>query len=359
MMPMTWNIDAPISIDVINLTQYLQPLPTESHLFCPKYISGCDLLKLNGPKVICRLDDTASYILHSDPSCTDPITWFYDSVNLSILSESSRGLVVNFKTQGTYMIKTEKNGCNKWADSIIVSVGNAISREHFPKDTVLCFGHSLVLDAGAGYSSYLWQDGTHQQTITVSIPGSYAVTVMGLDGCTSTDSSSIDSIASPPTHLLPADTLICSYSSIELHALQTYAAYLWSTGETGSSIQVKNPGAYTLQVVDKNGCKGEDTILVTTKNCVYGIYFPNAFTPNKDGRNDLFRPVVMGNPLIYHFSIYNRLGQRLFDSTDPKKGWDGRIGGQDQESGAYVWICIYQFGGEAEKREKGNFILIR
>jgi hypothetical protein len=53
------------------------------------------------------------------------------------------------------------------------------------------------------------------------------------------------------------------------------------------------------------------------------------------------------------------LGQHIFDSTDPKKGWDGRIGGKDQESGGYVWICSYRFDGEEEKKGKGNFVLIR
>ena len=116
---------------------------------------------------------------------------------------------------------------------------------------------------------------------------------------------------------------------------------------------------YALQVVDRNGCTGSDTIRVNTKNCPYGIYFPNAFTPNQDGHNDLYKPIIIGNPVIYHFSIYNRWGQRIFDTNDPQKGWDGKIAGRDQESNAYVWICVYRFGGEKESNARGNFILIR
>jgi len=357
LIPMTWNTDAVISINATNLTQYLQPLTMESHLFCPKYISGCDFLKLEGPRVLCQLDDTASYILHSDPSCPDPITWSYDTANISIISKSSRGLEVNFKTPGSYTIKAEKNGCNARADSILVSVGNAISRTHLPGDTTLCSGYSLVLDAGAGYSSYLWQDGSDRQTISVSTPGTYWVTVTGPVGCISTDTSTIDSIAPLPANFLPGDTVICAYASILVQALQSYSSYLWNTGETASSIQVKIPGMYTLQVVDKYGCKGEDTIRVATKDCPYGIYFPNAFTPN-NAHNDVFRPVVIGYPVVYHFSIYNRWGQRLFDTADPNKGWDGRIGGHDMDTGTYVWICTYQFPGDKNYDRKGNFTLI-
>jgi len=355
--PMTWNTDAVISIDATNLTQYLQSLTMESHLFCPKYMSGCDLLKLEGPSVLCQLGDTATYILQSDPSCPDPITWSYDSANISILSKSSRGLEVNFKTAGSYTIKAEKNGCNTRADSILVSVGNAISRTHLPVDTTLCFGFSMVLDAGAGYSSYLWQDGSDRETIRVSTPGTYWVTVTSQEGCISTDTSTIDSIAPLPTNFLPGDTVICTYAPLLVQALQTYSSYLWNTGDTASSLQVKTPGVYTLQVVDQYGCKGKDTIRVGTKDCPYGIYFPNAFTPNS-GHNDVFRPVVIGYPIVYHFSIYNRWGQRIFDTTDPNKGWDGRIGGHDMDTGTYVWVCTYQFAGDRKNNGKGNFILI-
>jgi len=358
LIPMTWNTDAVISINATNLTQYLQSLTMGSHLFCPKYMSGCDLLKLEGPGVLCQLGDTARYILHSDPSCPDPITWSYDSANIAVISKSPRGLEINFKAPGSYTIKAEKNGCNTWADSILVSVGNGISRAHLPEDTTLCSGHSLVLDAGAGYSSYRWQDGSDRQTISVSTPGTYWVTVTGQGGCISTDTSTIDAVVPPPANFLPGDTVICTYASLWVQSLHSYSSYLWNTGDTAASIQVKTAGVYTLQVVDKFGCKGEDTIRVATKDCPYGIYFPNAFTPNS-GHNDLFRPAVIGYPIGYRFSIYNRWGQRIFETTDPQKGWDGRLAGQDQKAGGYVWVCVYQFGGQKENSRQGNFILLR
>jgi gliding motility-associated-like protein len=72
----------------------------------------------------------------------------------------------------------------------------------------------------------------------------------------------------------------------------------------------------------------------------------------------VFRPVVIGYPIAYHFSIYSRWGQRIFDTTDPNKGWDGQIGGHDMDTGTYVWVCTYQFAGDKEYNGKGNFILI-
>ncbi|HMH23732.1 MAG TPA: gliding motility-associated C-terminal domain-containing protein [Puia sp.] len=221
LIPMTWKTDASITIDVTDLSQDLEPLAMEAHLFCPDYAGGCD-------------------------PCTE---------------------------------------------SVVVSAGNIFSKTHLPKDTTICTGQGLVLDAGPGYNSYRWQDGRQQQSLSVSNTGTYWVTVKGSDGCTSTETS--------------------------------------------------------------------DTIRVMTRSCSFGIHFPNAFTPNKDGHNDLFRPVVTGNPVVWHFSIYNRWGQLVFETSDPRKGWDGTRDGQDQQSGGYVWICTYQFPGEKENRREGDFLLIR
>jgi gliding motility-associated-like protein len=359
LIPMNWDINTDLPLVVSSVPLNLSPLSIESRLFCPKYGNGCDLLKLKGPRVLCQLKDTAVYILHTDPSCPDSITWSYDSANISVLSKGSGGLTLNFNKEGSYLIKAGKSGCNTITDSILVTVGNKLSDVHLPEDTALCFGHNLVLDAGAGYNSYLWQDGSNTQSISVSTPGIYWVKLTSGNDCISTDTSRITGIVQLPAHFLAADTVICSYSSLLLQSLQSYSSYLWSTGETSSAIEVKTSGIYWLEAVDKNGCKGADTIRVITKNCPYGIYFPNAFTPNKDGHNDQFRPIVIGNPVKYHFNIYNRLGRRIFSTTDPKKGWDGQIGGADQETGTYIWTCSFQFGGEKENKEAGNFILIR
>jgi gliding motility-associated-like protein len=57
------------------------------------------------------------------------------------------------------------------------------------------------------------------------------------------------------------------------------------------------------------------------------FYAPNAFTPNHDGKNDLFRPLIYGNVLQYKFIVYNRWGQQVFASTQLMQGWDGTVGG--------------------------------
>ena len=113
------------------------------------------------------------------------------------------------------------------------------------------------------------------------------------------------------------------------------------------------------RVVDSHGCEGADSIQVETKKCAFGIYFPNAFTPNKDGLNDVFRPAMIGRPITYKLSIYNRWGQQIFETTDPAQGWNGTIRGTEQESGTYIWTCVYQFNTQEKMKKKGFFLLLR
>ena len=136
------------------------------------------------------------------------------------------------------------------------------------------------------------------------------------------DTTNIRSVESLPLSFLPSDTVICAGEPWEIHPSSAFKSYAWSTGEISGSIQISTRGLYSLQVVDANGCEGADSIRVETKKCPFGIYFPNAFTPNKDGLNDIFRPVIIGRPTIYKLSIYNRWGQQIFETTDPGTGME-------------------------------------
>jgi gliding motility-associated-like protein len=90
-----------------------------------------------------------------------------------------------------------------------------------------------------------------------------------------------------------------------------------------------------------------------------GIFFPNAFSPNGDGKNDIFKPIIYTNLLQYEFSVYNRWGAKVFETTNPEKGWDGTVNGMPQNSGNFAWICKYQIEGEPARIEKGYGLLLR
>ncbi|HTB24242.1 MAG TPA: gliding motility-associated C-terminal domain-containing protein [Puia sp.] len=359
LVPMTWSVNSDLSTTVGDVPLNLEDVPLESHLFCPKYLDGCDLLKLNGPRKLCHAGDTARYILHTDPFCSEPINWTYDSQYITVVHANHSYLDLEFKKSGNFLIKVDKNGCNRITDSILVSVGNVALDASLPKDTILCAGNALKLDAGSGYTNYLWQDGTNKQSIEVVDSGTYWVRITDEEGCINTDTAIISSIEALPFSFLPHDTVICTGENLILQPVRSYESYSWSTGETGNSIQIKDQGKYTLQVIDKYGCSGTDTIMVKTKSCPLEIFFPNAFSPNKDGLNDTYKPITIASPVVYEFRIYNRWGQLVFETSDPKKGWDGMVGNVAQETDSYVWMCTYQFSGGKKNVISGTVILMR
>jgi len=359
LVPMVWNLNSSSTMTVTDQPLEFDELDMLSRLSCPGLITGCDLLELDGPIKICKVRDTARYTLVTDPFCPEPVIWTYDTNLIRVLSSGDTFRTIQYSKPGNYIIKVEKNGCNQNLDSIVVSVGSNISEINLPRDTVLCYGNTMKLDAGSGYADYLWQNGTVNQSIEVSDTGVYWVKLNSTDGCSYNDTSVIHSIEPSPEFFLPADTVLCAGESWILNPLKSFDAFVWSTGSTGGSIKVKDPGLYTLQVTDSFGCKGIDTILIGIKNCPAFIHFPNAFTPNSDGHNDKFKPIISGSLVLYQFRIYNRWGQCVFETTDPKKGWDGKWENVEQGNGAYIWICSYQFVGKSENTGKGSLLLLQ
>jgi gliding motility-associated-like protein len=225
--------------------------------------------------------------------------------------------------------------------------------------TTLCTGDTRQLDAG-NFSSYLWNTGSTGRTIFVNNTGTYSVTVTDSHGCTGSDVASINTLLPSPSAFLPKDTSICSYGSLELQVKAGFNNYLWSNGEISPAITITQPGQYWLQATNNsNSCIGKDTINVAPKDCLKGFYIPTAFTPNGDGRNDLFKPMLFGNVKQYNFRVYDRWGQVVFQTSDQTKGWNGVFKGQLQESHVFVWICTYQFEGEKQTVEKGTVAVIK
>ena len=222
----------------------------------------------------------------------------------------------------------------------------------------LCAHSTRNLNAGS-FSSYQWQDGSTSSTYSVKDVGTYYVQVLDNHNCIGSDTTVITTIFPLPTGFLPPDTALCSYSKITLKSSQNYSSYLWQNGSVTSNITIEKPGIYWLQVVDKNNCVGIDSIVITPKNCMSGVYIPTAFTPNKDYRNDIFRVLVFGRLQKFEFIVYNRWGQIVFQTTDASRGWDGKIGGVEQKTDVYLWTCRYQLEGSAESFEKGSVLLIR
>ncbi len=171
--------------------------------------------------------------------------------------------------------------------------------------------------------------------------------VTDLLGCIDTTSTIITIIPKP----VSAFTIIeNSPKNGELHFNNLTSGatnYAWDFGNNHLSarfepdIKYDSEGDYTIMLVAINaeGCR--DT---ATRQYLYipGFWLPNAFSPDNNGMNDIFRPVTQRNTLNpYQLLIYNRWGQLIFKSTDPTEGWDGTYRGQPCQAGSYSYVVQY------------------
>jgi gliding motility-associated-like protein len=138
-----------------------------------------------------------------------------------------------------------------------------------------------------------------------------------------------------------------------------YEKYLWSNNTTLPSVKTGAAGFYTVKVTDVYACEWSESVTVALKDCYQEIYFPTGFTPNKDGLNDVFGPKVFGRLEYFYFTIYNRWGQKNYESNDPLKGWDGTTHKELQNQGTYIWMAEYRFPGQQNKTQKGTVVLLR
>jgi gliding motility-associated-like protein len=163
----------------------------------------------------------------------------------------------------------------------------------------------------------------------------------------------------------PGNTTILFGNSIQLNATVSgnLLNHVWSPASSLVNATSLSPIAkpqentvYKLQVTSTDNCETDSSIKITV---LKGIYIPNSFTPNSDGNNDIFRiPVTAAIASIKYFSVYNRYGALMFNTTDKNKGWDGKYKGLPAPIGTYVYII----SGNEVKGEvllKGTVLLIR
>lgn len=230
-------------------------------------------------------------------------------------------------------------------------------RPNLGPDRNLCADGSTASISPGIFNSYLWQDNSALSSFSITAPGLYWVTVTDNNNCLATDSLRVLALDTIPRNFLPANKQVCFGSELKLD-VPGYQNYLWSNGETTAAVSLRSFGIFYLTVTDFNNCTGTDSIRIIRANCI-PIAIPNAFTPNADGRNDIFRPTINHTILAYHFVLYNRYGERIFETFDYGTGWDGTYKGKLQQSGSYVYRIRFTSITGWQSDNNGSVLLIR
>jgi gliding motility-associated-like protein len=289
----------------------------------------------------------------------------YDSVTLSAgggymqyqWNTGSTDPAISVNTQGSYWVRAQDaNGCFA-NDTLIVKEVYARPLPNLGNNFDLCKNEPRPLDAG-NFAAYTWQDGSASRFYAVNGTGTYWVQVTNNHFCSNRDTVIVNNILPSPAGFLKATDSLCSYGKLQLKPSTPYANYVWSNGSTQAAITVEKPGIYTLTVKDANNCSGSDTTLIIEKHCMSGVFIPNAFTPNADRNNDIFRAMVFGETVSFRLQVYNRFGELVFSTTEPKQGWNGYYKGKLSDPGTYTWLCFYHLQGSTARVEKGTVVLI-
>jgi gliding motility-associated-like protein len=231
----------------------------------------CNLFHIQGAINICGL---GSYIYTGkrNTGCTLPVNWDISgggtgSFTKDKLSDST--LKITFQQPGTYrLIGSLGDTCVADTVNIVVS-GSAQSLDFGPADSTICPGNTIVLNAGTGFSSYRWQDGSNQPTYNVSAPGKYYVTAVSNCGTALSDTINF-SIAAPVAISIGADRSKCNHDTLHLSAPPGFLNYSWGNNYnintlTGQSVivQPEVDTFYFIKAEKTPGCFAYDTVKIT------------------------------------------------------------------------------------------------
>ena len=280
---------------------------------------------------------------------------------------------------GDYTVVAEDaDGCR---DSVRVNIAasDAPQITALIADTLDCTpagSGTLRIEATGGSGGYTYQLAEADPFVSSPFfenlpPGQYEVRVRDSDDCRSEPVTAV--IRADPTPRLAVEAISPATCGSENGSFTVSGK--GGTGDlrttlNGSLIALAQPvrellpGAYSLRTVDRRGCSDTLTVVIPAGDCP--VYLPSAFSPNGDGRNDVFRPQFWSGAegTVIQFSVHDRWGGALYQSgerelTDPGLGWDGRARGRPMEPGTYLYVFIWRSTTGIVRRHAGEIVLLR
>ncbi len=219
-------------------------------------------------------------------------------------------------------------------------------------------------------ANFLWNTGATTSDIFALAAGNYTITVTDQNNCAADTSFTVAEGAAFTVEALPADTTVSLGSVVYLNvssANGTIGSVLWHPSNGLDCSDCISPVASPLQsinyfvtVTSDSGCVAWDSVHITVIP-TYEIFIPNVFTPNGDGANDYFE--VFGNKESwkqFNVMVFNRWGEKVYESNDMNFKWDGYYKGLLQNPGVYVYTVKLVFlDNYVPKLYKGSVTLMR
>jgi gliding motility-associated-like protein len=304
--------------------------------------------------------------------------WSTDSTFSDIINASpnDHSIELIVSSIDTIYVAYENNSC-RTERRIIAGVVD--SQTAISSDQIVCAGDSASLNVvNPGEEiSYYWSpenlivQGQNTPEVVALVPqsGYYFVHALSPNGCEAKDSVYVQVSQLNPASITASATpgAILIGGSSQLLALPSGYNYHWTPSLYLNNADIPNPIArpessinYLVEITDGN-CFGSALVKIEVYNSLCQpplIYVPNAFTPNADGKNELLYVRGVGITKLY-FTIYDRWGEKIFETESIDKGWDGTYKGKLCDPAVYVYYLYAECAGGEEYTEKGNISLLR
>jgi len=331
-------------------------------------------------------DSTKYYVTVMDNGCTAT-----DSVMVNVLQfikvdlktdstiygdvvDNIKNPIVKPVTNTQYFVTANLGKCQD-KDSILIKVV-ATPSVNATLDTTICFGTTLPLQATISASKFTWSPTSSLTGFNTLRPvakpvssTAYVIAVSDTLGCPKIVTDTIRVTVVP--RIIPNagnDTMAVIGRPMQLGA-SGGLSYIWNPSTFLNNPLIANPvftGAagtdsvvYTVRVYTQAGCYAEDNVTVTIFNGIANIWVPSGFTPNKDGKNDILKPITKGIKQLIHFNVFNRWGQLIYTTSKLGEGWDGTYKNELQPNGAYVYEAVGIDFADNKVYTKGTSVIIR
>ncbi|HEU0110891.1 MAG TPA: PKD domain-containing protein [Flavisolibacter sp.] len=274
----------------------------------------------------------------------------------------------------TFQVTATIGGCNATDNVTVRTI--PYPGANAGADTVVCYRTSAQLNASVTGNSFTWSPASSLSNPNIlnpiaspAITTQYVLTVFDNNGCPKPGRDTVLVTVLPQVNAYAGkDTSVVLGQPLQFNA-SGGETYEWIPNTGLSRDDIFNPigiydGSfdsirYKVIVTDAYNCFDSAFVNVKVFRTFPQIFVPTAFTPNRDGKNDLFRPIAVGISKIEYFRVFNRWGELVFSTTTNEMGWDGRIKGKDQATGTFVWVVkAVDYTGK-EFFAKGTVTLIR
>ena len=194
--------------------------------------------------------------------------------------------------------------------------------------------------------------------------GNYFLEITSQSVCDTALPITLNAYPAAEVQAYPEVATIAYGDSIQLNASGADLYHWWPSGPLDSAV-IANPWArpfeptvFTVLGINRYGCRDSGFVNINI-DYVMPDLIPNAFSPNGDGLNDVFRIEGVTYQKVVVFQVFNRYGQVVFSTTNPDVGWDGRFNGKDCEVGVYYYLVRLVYSDGRERIFKGDVQLIR